>query len=127
MAFFRKKEMIIILAVLAVCIAGLLIYRHTSADAGAKAEIYYYSTLVMTVNLDGHIDKTFSIPQNEQVVFHLYDDGSIAFVQSDCPDKICIHTGRISRVGQSAACLPNGIILKIVPENRDNNDADIVV
>ena len=119
--------MIIILAVLAVCIAGLLIYRHTSADAGAKAEIYYYSTLVMTVNLDGHIDKTFSIPQNEQVVFHLYDDGSIAFVQSDCPDKICIHTGRISRVGQSAACLPNGIILKIVPENRDNNDADIVV
>jgi hypothetical protein len=60
-------------------------------------------------------------------VFHLYEDGSIAFEQSDCPEKICIRAGKLHLPGQFAACLPNGLILKIVALEEDENDADIIV
>ncbi|HYE68792.1 MAG TPA: NusG domain II-containing protein, partial [Anaerovoracaceae bacterium] len=71
---------------------------------------------------------TFSIPQDENVIFHLYQDGSIAFVESDCPDKVCIHAGKLKMTGQFAACLPNGIVMKIVPEKeRSEDDPDLVI
>ena len=34
-------------------------------------------------------------------------DGAIAFIKSDCPDQICVHSGFINRPGQMAVCLPN--------------------
>lgn len=40
-------------------------------------------------------------------------DGRIRFYSSGCPDQICVHSGWLSREGQSAACIPAGIALKI--------------
>ena len=118
----------VIALLVALSLAGWFIYRASAAEKPAKAEIYFESELVSTVALNMGEDKTFSIPQHEDVVFHLHVDGSIAFEQSDCPDKVCINAGRLSMVGQFAACLPNGIVLKIVPTGgRDSDDPDMVV
>ncbi|MBR0598738.1 NusG domain II-containing protein [Sinanaerobacter chloroacetimidivorans] len=128
MKFFKKTDLIIISVILAVSAAAWFAYQHSFGQERAEAEIYYYSELVETVALDQGIEKTFSIPQDEHVVFHLYADGTIRFEESDCPDKVCIHAGRLGTVGQYAACLPNGIILKIVPVNgHHEEDVDITV
>lgn len=34
------------------------------------------------------------------------EDGTVAVSQSDCPGQDCVHTGPISRAGQSIVCLP---------------------
>ena len=128
MKFFKRTDILVIIGILAVSIVCWGIYQHASAQAGAKAEIYYYSKLVETVELSKGEDRTFSIPQNKNVVFHLYKDGSIAFVKSDCPDKVCIHAGRLRTAGQFAACLPNGIVMKIVPvKGQDKDSPDLVI
>jgi hypothetical protein len=102
--------------------------RYQGAGQPALAEIYYGSELVETVELDSGVEKEFSIPQNEHVIFHLDKDGSIYFKESDCPDKICIRSGKLSLPGESAACLPNRIIVKIVSKNgHDKNGIDLVV
>lgn len=36
----------------------------------------------------------------------LVEDGSVRIVSSDCPNQDCVHTGAISRAGQSIVCLP---------------------
>lgn len=128
MKFFKKTDMIIIIAIIAVSIASWGIYNYAFAKDRVKAEIYYYSDLVKTVELQTGEDTTFSVPQDENVVFHLYKDGTIAFVESDCPDKVCIHAGKLKTAGQFAACLPNGIVMKLVPEKeRGKDDADLVI
>ena len=38
---------------------------------------------------------------------------------ANCPDKLCVHQGRISRTGQSIICLPNKIIVEIVGKKPD--------
>lgn len=120
--FFRKSDVIIISIILVFSLIFTLIYKNLFSNQKAKAEIYYNSTLVQTIDLNLGIDKTFSIPQNNNIVFHLFKDGSIKFEESDCPDKICINSGKLKTIGESAACLPNNTILKIVPENKHNDD-----
>lgn len=128
MKFFKKTDILIISIIILFCIISWIIYNLLASGKPVKAEIYYKSDLVKIIDLNSNIDKTFSIPQNEHVVFHLYKDGSIRFEESDCPDKVCIHAGKLNMVGETAACLPNEIILKIVPQNNYNeNDPDIII
>ncbi len=128
MKFFKRTDLVIILSIVLISAASWGIYNYLHEETPAKAEIYYYSELVKTVELGGGEDRTFSIPQNENVVFRLYQDGSIAFAESDCPDKVCIHAGKLRRSGQFAACLPNGIVMKIVPQGtRGGEDTDLVL
>jgi hypothetical protein len=128
MKFFKRTDLIVIIGILAISAVSWAVYQSVFAEDQSKAEIYYYSELIETVDLSSGEERTFSIPQEEQVVFQLYADGSIAFIESDCPDKVCIHAGKLKTVGQFAACLPNGVVVKIVPEkDRDEDDVDIVI
>ena len=128
MNFIKKKDFIIIAAILLVACIFYIVFNLQSDKGAAKAEIYYESELIMTVMLNENEDRTFKLPQNEHVVFHLYEDGSICFEESDCPDKVCINSGRLKHIGSSAACLPNKVILKIVPvRDTDENDVDLIV
>ena len=128
MKFIKKSDIIIIAVVLVLCLVGWFSYQAIFGGRAAKAEIYYKSALVETVDLTAGVEKSFAIEQNKKVVFHVYKDGSICFLESDCPDKICMHAGRLHTIGQSAACLPNSIVLKIVAKNqRSSDDLDAVI
>jgi len=39
------------------------------------------------------------------------EDGCAFVRQADCPDQVCVKTGRLSVGGQTAACLPSGVVL----------------
>lgn len=128
MKFYKKTDLLIIGAILVLAAGVFLFYQVSSRDREALAQIYYESQLVMTVDLTTGEDKDFTVPENDHVVFHQYSDGSIAFIHSDCPDKICIRAGRLKLVGESATCLPNKMTLKLVAKNgSSNDDVDIVV
>lgn len=43
----------------------------------------------------------------------LAEKGSIRFLEADCPDKICIKTGILTKPGDQAICLPSKTIVKI--------------
>jgi len=50
------------------------------------------------------------------------ESGSVFVSDSDCDDKICVNTGRISHAGQSVICLPKKVSVRIV-----NVEDDIIV
>ncbi len=127
MKYLKKYDLIIILIILVISFLSWISYQYLVAGQSPKAEIYHYAELIKTVELDQGLDKYFFIEENPNIVFHLFEDGSISFKESDCPHKLCIKAGKLSRPGQFAACLPNGIILKIVPAERTDRDIDIVV
>lgn len=47
-------------------------------------------------------------------------NGQVRIVASDCPQQICVKTGRIKRQGEIIVCVPNRIIVHITG-NHDNN------
>jgi len=128
MKFFKKTDIIIILILIILSAIGYFGYKHFFSSHEALAEIYYKTKLVKVIDLSTVTDKTFTIPENEDVVFKTFSDGSICFYESDCPDKICIKSGKLSIPGQSAACLPNELFIKIVVKDKHNNDdIDIII
>jgi hypothetical protein len=106
----------------AIALTVWVIYAQFFEEKGASAEIFYHGKRVTSIDLKEGKDRTFYIPENKNVKIHQHEDGSIAFAQSNCPDKVCIETGKIHAVGTSAACLPNGIIIKIVREGRQQEE-----
>lgn len=128
MKFFKKTDLLSVLGIFAIGLVLWAIFSFNNSAKPAKAEIYYKSKLVDTIALNTGVDKSFSIPQNKDVVFHLAKDGSIGFEKSNCPDQICVKTGMLRNIGETAACLPNEIILKIVPmKARSDDELDMIV
>lgn len=125
-SFFKKTDVLVMLAIIAAGLA-VWVYQHfTRGDAAVRAEIYYYRELVEVIELVPGVESTFSVPQEPNVIFKQHADGTISFVESDCPDKVCINTGKIGLAGQTAACLPNGLVVKIVPSERTDDEVDII-
>jgi hypothetical protein len=44
--------------------------------------------------------------------------GKVGFINSDCPDKICVHTGFLSIPGQLAVCLPNRVVVRVTSKGK---------
>ena len=55
------------------------------------------------------------------------ENGTVGFVRSDCPDKICVHAGFFSTPGRSAVCLPNRIVVRVVTRVPDADEVDSIV
>jgi hypothetical protein len=127
MKFFKKSDLAIICGILILAAVLYFVYMQSSKDKDVEARIYFENKLVDVVSLKDGTDYDFSVTGHEDVVFHVYADGSIAFVESDCPDKVCIHAGKQKLSGQSAACLPNGLVLRIAPIGDSSGDPDVVI
>ena len=46
---------------------------------------------------------------------------------SDCPTQDCVHTGHISRSGQSIVCLPARVIVRLEGGQKDESAPDVVI
>ena len=53
------------------------------------------------------------------------DSAGIAVTQADCPTQDCVHTGRITRPGQSIVCLPEQVVIHL--EGRSDDAPDVIV
>lgn len=112
--FFSKKDVFIIVAVLLIAAVGFVARSLlTDRTSAVEAEIYYNTKMVRTAVLRPGLNETFAVPGQPDVVLQV-TDGKIRFYTSTCKDKICIRAGFLSQPGESAACLPNKVAVKLV-------------
>ena len=58
----------------------------------------------------------------------LYPDAlGVTVTESDCPTQDCVHTGIITRSGQSIVCLPARIIISLEGAPASGDGPDIVI
>lgn len=90
------------------------------------------SNLVCVVRVNGEVVHTVVLNDvkgtdyyhtKTDVVVCITSDG--VSVDSTCPDKLCEHTGTITKSGQSIVCLPAQTTVAL--EGGDNNEVDAVV
>ncbi|MDR1209471.1 MAG: NusG domain II-containing protein [Clostridiales bacterium] len=106
------------IAVAAVLCAGVSAWGASAlfARPGVSARITRIGS-ADNVSVDLSRDGSFRVFGMENVTFETRD-GKIAFTESDCPDHICVRTGFIGVAGESAACLPNGLLLTVSGEGE---------
>lgn len=57
-------------------------------------------------------EKKITIDGQYHLTVTLTRDG-VSVTESDCPGQDCVHTGRITRAGQSIVCLPEQVIVTL--------------
>ena len=103
---FCKKDFILIAIIFLI---ALLIFIFLPREKGDVVEISVNGKMVFSSPLGTAFEKNL----NNGVTIKC--DGTCAyFIHSDCPDKVCIKAGKLSMSGEWVACLPNGVVLKIV-------------
>jgi hypothetical protein len=95
------------------------IARQNSRPKGSWAKIESADS-VQYVSLEE--DGTFGLECNSSIRFEV-KDGAIRFIEADCPDKICEKEGFLSKIGETAACLPRETIVVIIGGPEGEVDA----
>lgn len=93
----------------------------------ALAHVYLSSQEVLTLDLGTEKARDIPVPGSPSVVLQLDGQGGISFLHSDCPDQICVHSGRLHRPGESAACLPNRVFIRLTARPGDSAEVDFAV
>jgi len=52
------------------------------------------------------------------------DHGAVQVLSSDCPEKICILTGKIRHAGEMIVCVPNKVVVKVI--GKTENQFDVI-
>ena len=129
-----KKDILLIISILLVAaiawfvVTSLLFpgqpYEEEHVPHG---EIYLGGFMIKSVPLN--VDQVFSVAERPGVVFEVRD-GAIAFIESNCPDQVCVHAGFLSSPWHFAACLPNLLLLSVqgeIPPRDGGSDIDTSV
>lgn len=107
----KRKELIFICAVLFLCAVLALIWALTG-KSGKTAVISVDSKTVKKIDLESAENGEFTLDTIEGAVFEILDK-QIRVKSSDCPDKICVKTGFISKTREKIICMPKRLIIEI--------------
>ena len=85
-----------------------------STDTDLQAVISVDGEEVERIDLTKLAEPAEKVVQANGYTLHLTMDASgVTMAESDCPTQDCVHTGTVSRSGQSIVCLPARVIVQL--------------
>ena len=106
----KKKDFILIGIVFLIALAGFGFIRWTQHD-GTQVIVTVDGEEVYRTDLSK--DHTYEIPVEEGTNVMKIQNGEVTMSKADCPDQICVHTGKLTKPGQAAVCLPARISVRL--------------
>ena len=104
----KKRDIILIASILAIAIALFLIVELTKEEGAG-----------VTVKVDGVKIAEYSLsangtyPLNGGTNILVIENGKAYVTDANCPDKLCVHQGKISMTGETITCLPNKLTVTV--------------
>ena len=116
----RKTDYLLLTAIFLMALAGYLFF-HTGDTKGAKLLIIQQDNkIVERIDLSKAKAETMvAIPVPDGTLTVMYDKNKAWVKSSPCPEKLCIHQGKISKAGQTIACLPEKVLLTITTPGKE--------
>ena len=93
-------------------IDGAEVDRFTLAQAAEETRTYTNNGVTLTVAPCATVKRDAETRTQTETA-------GVRVVSSDCPTQDCVHTGQISRAGQSIVCLPAHIVITLAGTDAD--------
>ncbi len=106
----NKKDIILAAALIALSLILLAVFR-INKDVGKYAAIYVDNELYERLPLDRDTELLVETERGRNKVVVL--DGEVFVEEADCPDLICVRTGKKSREDEMIVCLPNKLVVVV--------------
>jgi hypothetical protein len=117
------KRLIAILAVF--CAAAWLALRGSAGKEQKILIVQKEQKVVQRIDLS-KVTSERKLPlavDDGQLVLQ-YDQEGARVLSSPCPDKVCIHQGKITRGGQTIACVPEKILITLTTNDKEKENAN---
>lgn len=104
----KKRDIILICSVLLIAVALFLVVELTKEE-GAR----------VIIKVDGQQVAEYSLSKNGKYDLNggtnilVIENGKAYLCDANCPDKLCVHQGKISRTGETITCLPNKLTVTV--------------
>lgn len=102
-----------------VLVAGILgiVFMNMNKTTGSKAIVdINFNGEKERMEIDLSKDETYHIETTLMVTL-VVENGTIRFENSQCPDHLCEGFGKIGYEGESASCLPAGVVVVVSQSN----------
>ena len=86
--------------------------RFALAQVMTEARTYTNNGITLTVAASGIIEQDAQTGKQAETL-------GVRVMESDCPTQDCVHTGQISKAGQSIVCLPAHIVITLAGTSAD--------
>ena len=109
------------LAFVLICVSVILIVFQNANTSGdrLRAVVKKNGVIVQSFLLDDTSPFEICVDDEYSVVLLAEKDG-VSVILSDCTDKICVNTGKITKPAQTIVCLPVRISVELFAENEQN-------
>lgn len=108
-----KKLIVLLAAAVILCLAVYFAFE-LFAPAGTTAVIYVDGREYRRVDLskvkEPYVIEIETVYGRNTV---LVEPGAISVSSADCPDKICVHQGRLTGAGIPIVCMPHRLVIEI--------------
>ena len=101
-------DLLLIGALLVISLSVYFVFR-AATEEGNTVRVYEANRVIAEYPLS--VDAEYYIGDGNLVRI---EKGEAYMAWADCPDKWCIHQGKICDVGERVTCLPNKIMLEII-------------
>ena len=103
-----KNDILLVGILLLISAVGFLL-RHVLGEEGKTAVVRLNGEIAARYSLE--TEGTFPLNGGSNVL--VIRDGCAFMESADCPDRICVRQGRISRTGEVITCLPNRLTVTV--------------
>ena len=117
----RKKEIIAVLILVMIAVISFVCIRFFVEDNGRYVKVYVNDKLTKTFDLDK--DQKYFIETKKGYNLLIIKDGKVRVADADCPNRICVDKGAISRNDESIICLPHHVVVTIESNKSSKVDA----
>lgn len=115
----RPGDIIVMIALLLLLSVGIIVPLLAGSET-TVAKVYLDGEEVFSVDLADLNEKRTETVSGCEVLFE--KDG-VSVTSADCENRFCVRQGKISRPGESVACVPNRVVIVIEGEG---SNADVV-
>jgi hypothetical protein len=114
----KKGDLVLIIGIIILSIFVTIFFKFYYNNDGEKiAVIKQNNKVIKSINLS-------KVKGSEEIKLTgsytnviLIEKGRIRFIEADCPDKVCVKKGWLSKNGQMSACIPNRALIEIKGQN----------
>ena len=117
----KKTDLWIILIAL---LAAGVFFTWNALSSGADVQ-------TVRITVDGKPYKTVSLKEPQTVEINIDGKTNIVeinehgarMIDANCPDKLCVHQGEITKSNQTIVCLPNKVVVEFYDAAQGDFDA----
>ena len=118
----RKNDFWLILVLLVLAAGSWFLFRSDSTAKDKVLVVRKDQQVLQRIELKKVTSETkLIVPVEHGELVIAYDKDGGRVISSPCPAQVCVHQGKITRSGQTIACVPEKVLVTLTTAAKEND------